>query len=276
MNTSRTVPLGQEIPAAVRLLNGAALALPPVLIFSVLFGLWELSIRMSLVPAFVLPAPSDILTRLIGDIGQDTVWTDLAYTLTEVVAGFLVALLAGLWLGAMVALVPFLDRLISPLVVALQTIPKVAVAPLLIIWLGFGIESKIVLVALIDFFPIFVNAVAGFRNVDKRQLLLMKILKASKLQILFKVRMFNALPYLVAGMKIAIVLSVIGAVVGEFLGAARGLGAQVAQRQAAMDVVGVFSILAILSVMGIVLNAAMNVVGRRAAYWTEQEEPRGL
>jgi NitT/TauT family transport system permease protein len=169
-----------------------------------------------------------------------------------------------------------LDRALMPLIVAIQTIPKVAVAPVLIIWFGFGIESKVVIVALIDFFPILVNAITGFRSSDPRQILLMRALNASPWQIFIKVRVFNAIPYLMAGMYIAIVLSVIGAVLGEFLGSARGLGSQIVQRQGSMDVVGVFSMLVILSAMGIVLNLAVRMASRRLAFWTREGEHSGL
>jgi NitT/TauT family transport system permease protein len=174
------------------------------------------------------------------DVANASVRADFYYTLTEILSGFALATVVGISLGAVIALNPLVDKTLTPLIVAIQTIPKVAVAPVLIIWFGFGIESKIIIVALIDFFPILVNAVTGFRSSDPRQILLMKVLKASPWQIFLKVRVFNAIPYLMAGMYIAIVLSVIGAVIGEFLGSAHGLGSQIVQRQGSMDVVGVF------------------------------------
>jgi NitT/TauT family transport system permease protein len=161
-------------------------------------------------------------------------------------------------------------------VVALQTIPKVAVAPLLIIWFGFGIESKIVIVALISFFPVLVNAVAGFRSSDARQVLLMKALDATPWQIFMKVRLPNAVPFLMAGMYIAMIFSVIGAVVGEFIGSPRGLGAQILQRQSGMDLVGVFSVLVLLSALGITLNLVMKWLSRRIAFWSSADGPAGI
>jgi NitT/TauT family transport system permease protein len=158
----------------------------------------------------------------------------------------------------------------------LQTIPKVAVAPILVIWFGFGIESKIVIVALIDFFPILVNAVSGFRSTDPRQILLMKSLEATDWQIFVKVRLPNATPFLMAGIYISMIFSVIGAVVGEFIGSARGLGSLIVQRQASMDVIGVFSILVILTLIGIVLNIAAKMIGSRLAFWSETEGASGI
>jgi NitT/TauT family transport system permease protein len=204
------------------------------------------------------------------DVANASVRADFYYTLTEILSGFALATVVGISLGAVIALNPLVDKTLTPLIVAIQTIPKVAVAPVLIIWFGFGIESKIIIVALIDFFPILVNAVTGFRSSDPRQILLMKVLKASPWQIFLKVRVFNAIPYLMAGMYIAIVLSVIGAVIGEFLGSAHGLGSQIVHRQGSMDVVGVFSMLVLLSALGVTLNVIMRVVSKRLAFWDKQ------
>jgi NitT/TauT family transport system permease protein len=237
---------------------------------------WQLSVRSGLVPAFVLPAPTDVAAQVFADIFNKTVWFDCLYTLAEIVIGFAIAAVLGVGLGAAIALVPLVDRVLSPYIVALQTIPKVAIAPVLIIWFGFGIESKIVIVALIDFFPILVNVVLGFRGIDQRQIVLMKVLDASAWQIFRKVRMPNALPSIMAGMYIAMIFSVIGAVVGEFLGSPHGLGAQIMQRQSSMDVVGVYSILVILTVIGIALNSAVKATSRKLVFWRSGEEPNGL
>jgi NitT/TauT family transport system permease protein len=146
----------------------------------------------------------------------------------------------------------------------------------LIIWFGFGIASKIVIVALIDFFPILVNVVLGFRSIDPRQLVLMKVLDASPWQVFCKVRVPNALPSIMAGVHIAMILSVIGAIVGEFLGSAHGLGAQIMQRQAGMDVVGVYSVLAVLTCIGILLNAVVKFASRKLVFWGNATGARGL
>lgn len=247
-----------------------------IALFVLLIGSWEFSVRYGLVPAFVLPAPFDVAARVFADAFDKTVLFDCAYTLTEIIAGFLIAAAFGLSLGAAIALIPLVDRVLSPYIVALQTIPKVAIAPVLIIWFGFGIESKIVIVALIDFFPILVNVVLGFRGIDQRQIVLMKVLDASWWQIFRKVRIPNALPSIMAGMYIAMVFSVIGAVVGEFLGSPHGLGAQIMQRQSSMDVTGVYSILVFLTVIGILLNFAVKATSRRLVFWGNTEEPSGL
>lgn len=247
-----------------------------ILLFVVLIGGWQLSVVRGLVPAFVLPAPSDVAMRVMTDLVDKAVLYDGVYTLTEILVGFAIAAVFGIALGAAIALVPLVDRVLSPYIVALQTIPKVAIAPVLIIWFGFGIESKIVIVALIAFFPILVNVVLGFRSIDQRQITLMKVLNASHWQIFSKIRIPNALPSIMAGMYIAMIFSVIGAVVGEFLGSPHGLGSQIMQRQAAMDVVGVYSMLVILTAIGIALNFAVKLVSRSLVFWGQSEEPAGL
>jgi len=251
-------------------------ALLSMLLLVVLLVSWQVSVRSGLVPVFVLPAPTDVAAQVIADLGAKNVWFDISYTLTEIVVGFIIAALSGVCLGAVIALSPLVDRVLSPYIVALQTIPKVAIAPVLIIWFGFGIESKIVIVALIAFFPILVNVVLGFRGIDPRQIVLMKVLDASTWQIFCKVRIPNALPSIMAGMYIAMIFSVIGAVVGEFLGSPHGLGAQIMQRQSSMDVIGVYSILVILTAIGILLNWVVKATSRRLVFWGNSGEPSGL
>lgn len=245
-------------------------------LFVVFFGGWELAVHQGLMPAFVLPSPSAVLIQVAADLVSPATLYDCAYTLTSILVGFFGALVLGVGLGALIALSPMVDKVLSPYIVALQTIPKVAIAPILVIWFGFGIESKIVIVALIDFFPILVNAVAGFRNTDPRQLLLMKSLEASDWQIFLKVRLPNATPFLMAGVYISMIFSVIGAVVGEFIGSANGLGSLIVQRQAGMDVVGVFSVLVILTLIGMCLNLVAKLIGKRLAFWSNAEASSGI
>jgi len=246
------------------------------LLFVLLMTAWHFSVALGLVPVFVLPAPLDVAAKVLHDVVDPSVQYDILYTVAEILIGFAVAAIFGIVFGAAIALVPLVDRVLSPYIVALQTIPKVAIAPLLIIWFGFGIESKIVIVALIAFFPILVNVVLGFRSTDPRQIVLMNVLDASVWQIFAKVRIPNALPFIMAGLYIAMIFSVIGAVVGEFLGSAYGLGSQIMQRQASMDVVGVYSVLVLLTVIGIALNVIVKMVSRKLVFWGSSEEPTGI
>jgi NitT/TauT family transport system permease protein len=198
----------------------------------------------------------------------------VGYTLTEILVGFGLAFLAAIPVGATIALSPFAEKLIYPFIVLFQTIPKIAIAPLFIIWIGFGIESKIVIVALICFFPMVMNTIAGFRNIDPRQILLMEALKATRMQMFFKVRLFNALPFIVAGVYISSILSVLAAIFGEYLGGAHGLGSQITMRQGQMDVAGVFSVLVSLSAIGVTINVSLRYFAQKYVFWVAKEEDR--
>jgi NitT/TauT family transport system permease protein len=242
--------------------------LSAVILVALLAG-WELSVRAGVLPAFLLPAPSKLISQFVTDITTPTILREALYTVSEIIFGFAAGAAAGIALGAAIALVPIIEKIVWPYIITLQTIPKVAIAPLLIIWFGFGIESKILIVALICFFPILVNAVAGFKSTDSRQVLLMSAMDATTWQVFRMVRLPNAVPFLIAGFQIAVVLSVIGAVIGEFLGASNGLGALIVIRQANMDVTGVFSVLAMLSIIGLSMNLAVTTLSRKLAFWSD-------
>jgi NitT/TauT family transport system permease protein len=238
----------------------------------VLFVLiWEACVRFASVPAFVLPAPTDVLRVAYNDLASGLIVRHFIVTLSEVVGGFILAAAAGVGLGTAIALLPFLERTLYPLVLAFQTVPKVAIAPLFLIWFGFGEQSKIITVATIAFFPILVNVVVGLSTVDARRILLMQALRAGPMTTYVKVRLPGMLPYLFAGLEVAIVFSVTGAIVGEFIGASVGLGSLIIQRQASVDIAGVFSVLVYLSLMGLALHAALKSVGRRYTSWAQTE-----
>jgi NitT/TauT family transport system permease protein len=238
----------------------------------VLFMLWEGAVRFWEVPQFVLPAPTDVASRLVTDFTSGVLTVHFFTTLAEVVLGFVLAAILGVGLGCAIGLVPVVERVVYPYVLALQTIPKVAIAPLMIIWVGFGIQSKIVTAGLIAFFPILVNVIVGLKTVEPRRILLMRALKASGWQTFLKVRLPSMLPYLFAGFEVGIIFAIIGAIVGEFIGSSRGLGSLVIQRQAAIDVAGVFSILFYLSVMGIALNLILRSIAKRYAFWSQRSD----
>jgi NitT/TauT family transport system permease protein len=242
--------------------------LSAVILVSLLTG-WELSVRAGVMPAFLLPAPSKLVGQFLTDITTRATLWEAFYTFSEIILGFAAGAVVAIGLGAAIALVPMIEKIVWPYIITLQTIPKVAIAPLLIIWFGFGIESKILIVALICFFPVLVNAVAGFKGTDSRQILLMSAMDATTWQVFRMVRLPNAVPFLIAGFQIAVVLSVIGAVIGEFLGASNGLGALIVIRQANMDVTGVFSVLAMLSIIGLAMNLAVTTLSRKLAFWSD-------
>lgn len=242
------------------------------LVFVLLIGLWYGATKVLGIPSYLLPGPVAVGGQLIRDLTSANFYANVQVTLIEILAGFGAAAVSAIVLGSLVVAMPLLERVLTPYIVAFQTMPKVALAPLAIIWLGYGISSKIVLAALIAFFPAFVNIVAGFKSVDPDQILLMKSLGASRKQTFIKVRLHAILPFLMAGLDIAIVFAVIGAVVVEFIGSAMGLGSLILQRQANVDVAGVMSVLVVLSLIGVALHLILLMVSRRFTSWADQRE----
>jgi NitT/TauT family transport system permease protein len=177
---------------------------------------------------------------------------------------------AGLLLGAAIGQVRLLEKIFYPYVVAFQTVPKVAIAPIIIIWLGFGTFSKVVVTATIAFFPVLANTIVGLRAAPADQIELLVSLTARPMQVFWKVRVPQALPYIFVGLDVAIVLAVIGAIVGEFVGAQAGLGYMILQRNLSMDLPGVFAILVILSLIGVGLHLIVQYIRRKVVFWTDE------
>jgi NitT/TauT family transport system permease protein len=228
---------------------------------------WELIVWLLGVPEIVLPPPSSILSALVTIVLSGTVLHHLGVTVSEILAGFVLGATAALILGTLISQFRFVDRIVYPYVIAFQAVPKVALAPLLVIWFGFGIGSKILMTAVIAFFPILVNTVAGLRSVEQDRIDLMVALNASRWQIFRFVRLPTALPYIFAGLDVGIVLSVIGAIVGEFVGANAGLGYLLLVYNADLKIAAVFALLVILAALGIVLHFIIQAVQRRVMFW---------
>lgn len=241
-------------------------------VFVLFVGLWEWVVRQWDVPAFIAPAPSAVARSLVAGI-RSGVYLDHAWvTLGEALAGFAIAAVAGIAIGAGIAQFRIVERTVYPYLVALQTLPKIAIAPLIIVWAGFGLSSKVIIAALVSFFPVLVNVIVGLKTIDQAKLELMHSLRASRWQIFRLVTFPNALPFVFAGLDIAVVFSVLGAIVGEFVGAQRGLGNLILQFNVTLDIAGVFAVLILLAVLGIALHLAMQAVERRVIFWAQPEE----
>lgn len=201
---------------------------------------------------YILPSPSAVIIRFKKILKTRGLLAGHFFTtFFEAVAGFLIAALVALPSSYLLARNPFLDRLITPLVIAMQAIPIVALAPLLVIWFGFGITSKILIAAMTSFFPMLTNGVVGLRETDPRLKELLIIMGATKKEIFLKLEVPSALPVLFGGMRMGLTLSVIGAVVGEFSGAGKGLGYLVYFARGTFDTPLIFVALLVLAVIGI-------------------------
>ena len=245
------------------------------LVFVVFVLGWEWIVRAFKVQAFIVPPPSAIWRALVGGLSSRLFLDHFWVTLYETLLGFLIAAFAGIVLGAVIAQFRVVEKTFYPYLVALQTLPKIAIAPLIIVWFGFGISSKIVIAAMVAFFPVLVNVIVGLKTIDQSKLDLMRSLNASRWQTFRMVKFPNALPFVFAGLDIAIVFSVLGAIVGEFVGAQKGLGNLILQYNFALDIAGVFAVLILLSVLGVALHLVMQFVQKRLIFWSEPEQVIG-
>lgn len=248
----------------------ATLWLPPAGLVALLV-LWEAGVRALGVSPFVMPSPSAVAASLWFGLANGVYLDHALLTATEALYGFGLALAAGVGIGALIAEVRLLERAFYPLLVALQAMPKVALAPLVIIWLGYGMESKVLLAALLGFFPILVNAITGLKRCEAGKLDVMRALAASRWQAFRMVKLPNALPYVFAGARAAASFVVLGAVTGEFLGAKQGLGTLILLANNELDTAQVFAILAILGLFGFVLHLAIGAAQRRLLRWAPVE-----
>jgi len=235
-----------------------------------LIGLWEVLIIVLHVPKFILPAPRLIIKYFLEGLLRGSLLPHLWTTVFEILVGFALAAFAGVFLAVVVSRSRFLNLLIHPYVVAFQATPKVAIAPLFIMWFGFGVFSKILIVAAIAFFPMFVNTVTGLESLSVKMLDLMNSYSATKWQIFWKARVPNALPYVFAGLEIGITLSLIGALVGEFVGATGGLGYLLVLWQNQLDTERVFAIILLLVILGVVLYLLTAMIKKYFLFWSEK------
>ena len=245
------------------------------LVFVVFVLTWEGVVRVFKVQAFIVPPPTAIWKALLGGITSRLFLEHFWITFSETLLGFVIAAAAGIVLGAVIAQFQLVEKTFYPYLVALQTLPKIAVAPLIIVWFGFGISSKVVIAAMVAFFPVLVNVIVGLKTIDQSKLDLMRSLNASRWQTFRLVKLPNALPFVFGGLDIAIVFSVLGAIVGEFVGAQKGLGNLILQYNFALDIAGVFAVLILLSGLGVALHLAIQALQKRLIFWAEPEQVMG-
>ena len=268
---------GAEQPSALAILyrSKPEYILSPIL-FVVVVGGWELVVRVFKIASYILPPPSQIAVALFrglnaGPLAREGYWLHAGITLSETLMGFFIGSSVGLLLGIVISQVRLMECTLRPYIIAFQSLPKVAVAPVIVLWFGFGMTSKVVIVCLLTFFPLLVTSMAGFKSVELERIDLLKSLAATPWQIFWKVKFPSALPYIFAGLDMAVVFSVVGAIVGEFVGAQRGLGVQILQMNFAMDIAGTFSVFVILSVMGVGLHQVLQRVKARVLFWAPSE-----
>jgi NitT/TauT family transport system permease protein len=231
--------------------------------------LWEAAVRAFEVPKFLVPSPVDVVESIWLGFKSGVFIKHGFYTLSATLIGFFIGSLIGFVLGVLVSQVGVLYRLLYPYVVAFQTVPKVAIAPLVVIWFGFGLGSKVAMALMICFFPVVVNTIEGLHAVNPERIMLLRSYSASRWDIFRIVQLPAALPFIFAGLDIGIVLAVIGTVVGEFVGSTAGLGYLLMKFNHEIDIAGVFATIVVLSVMGVVLHAILRLIQQRVVFWSK-------
>jgi NitT/TauT family transport system permease protein len=255
-------------------LRGMATAFTSLVASVVLaFAIWEALVVWYEMPAYVLPSPRAVMAALLDGLAQNpthraSFWYHLADTLTATLAGFAIGAALGLVMAAAMAEFRIVERLLFPYVAAVQSLPKVAIAPLYVIWFGYQIQSKIAMAVTLALFPVLLNALQGFLSVERDRLELMSSLDASRWQVFWLVKLPTSLPLIFAGLNLGIVYALLGALVAEFIGAQRGMGVMVLQLQSVNDTAGVFAVLIVLAVVGYILITAVRMVQRRVVFWS--------
>ena len=226
---------------------------------------WEITVRVLGTPAYILPTPSRVAVTLVGQAGL--LWRDALVTGSEMLGGLLIGTAAGIGVSLVMAQSRRLEQALGPLLVVAQALPVFAIAPLLVVWFGFGITSKLVMAGLIIFFPVSTSLFEGLRRTDEGLIDLARLNRASRRDTLFLIRLPAALPALASGLRVAAAVAPLGAVVGEWVGSSSGLGLVMLHANARMQTDTVFAGLTILVVFSLALWGAVGVLTRRLVFW---------
>jgi len=263
-------------PATARVGSGGVVrglrnVVPALVLSAGIVIFWEVVIHLFKVPTFVLPAPTAIVTSLIAN------WQALAVasraTALEVLFGFVLSAIVGVLVALVIVRFERFGRALYPLIVLFQNVPKVALAPIFILWFGYGLAPKIVLIVVIAFFPVAIDMLAGLQSVEPSFVSLMRSVGASKGKIMLRVRIPHSLPHLMAGLKVAITFSVIGAIVGEFAGANQGLGYVIQFASTQLDTPLIFAALVVVSVLGLAFYYVVEFAERILVPWAPKFDP---
>lgn len=241
----------------------------PLLLLAIVV-IWDLYVRYSGISEYVVPAPGDAWISLVALLREPTTWTvDIWTTLLETLVGFAIAVVTGIAVGAVLGRVYWLELMLRPIIVALQVVPKVALIPIFVILFGFGVTAKIVTAAILAFFPIMLNVMLGVRSVSAGHREVMRSLGAGRWQTFRHLDFPSTLPYVFAGMEVGIVFALIGAIVGEYLGANEGLGNLVVVSLNALDAPRLFAVIILLAALGSVLYFGVTGLKRLMIPWHE-------
>jgi NitT/TauT family transport system permease protein len=272
-------PQGSATPAAAATGEQLAVAAPPttkardrisavvfpLATFAALLVAWQFLVRLFGVPEYILPLPTEFLAKLVES--RALIWQHTLVTASEVLLGFLYAAAIGVPLGLMIVSFKWLERSLYPLIVFFQLIPKIAVAPLFVVWFGFGPFPKVLLTFMLCFFPTLVASMTGFRALDERVLYLTRSMGANAGQTFRYIRLPSAIAHIFGGFKVSIVFAATGAIVAEFVGSNSGLGYLLLRATSYLDMPLIFAVLVALSAIGIVFSYAVQLLERLCMPW---------
>ena len=235
--------------------------------------LWEIAVRVFQIPSYVLPDPAAVFRALVAGFAESpfsrgSFWFHLYDTLLATFLGFIIGSIIGIIMAAVMAEFRMVERFLFPYIAALQSLPKVAIAPLYVIWFGYQIESKVAMAATLALFPVLLNALQGFVSTGRDRLELVGSLDATRWQKFWYIKFPGSLPMIFAGLNLGIVYALLGSLVSEFIGGQNGMGVLILQLQSVNDTAGVFAILVVLAIVGYLLLSLMRVVQHRVVFWS--------
>lgn len=229
--------------------------------------IWQVGVRYLSIPSYLIPTPWSVVLMLWQGLIGGELWPDIWATVAAIAIGYAVGCALAFVCAACVSEFPLVDRAFYPLIVAFQSVPKVALAPVIVVWFGFDLPSKVVLIALICFFPCFVNTVIGLKSCPPDLIDLYRAFGARRGQIFWSIKLPSATTSIFAGLEISVVLALLGAVVAEFVSSRRGLGHVIAASSADFNVAMMFACIVILSVIGVISSQLIGLLRRRVAFW---------
>ena len=242
----------------------------------VILGAWQAYVSLSGVSPLILPAPVAVLQALLTLLAQPGTYQQAAVTLSEAVGGFAIATVVGVALGVLFGKIRWLERALQPVIVAIQVVPKIALVPLFIVWFGFGMGSKVVIAAVLAFLPIMSNTILGVKSIERGHQEVMATLQAGRWQRFVLLELPSALPYVLTGMEVGIILAMIGAVVGEFLAGTQGMGHMAVAALNGFEVDALFAVIILLAVLGAVTYLAVVLLRRALVSWHAASQAQAL
>src|SRR6266851_1047206 len=244
----------------------------PLILIVVIFALWDLVIRIFKIPPYLIPAPWDVAKMLVAEWPR--LWRESLFTGYATLGGFGLSIFFGIPIAMLIAYSKLVESYVYPLLVFSQSVPKIAIAPLFVVWFGFGIFPKVISAFLLGFFPVVVATVVGFKSVDPDMVDLARAMQGSRFQVFCAVNLPHAMPAIFSGLKVSVTLAVVGAVVGEFVGSNSGIGYVLQRSIGTFDLPTMFAALVILALLGVVLFWIVDRIERFVIPWhvSQREE----